>query len=448
MNTTAPTIRSCILALLSLALYLTTTAAWAVPSYARQTGMQCGACHTVFPELTAFGRSFKLNGYTLTGITQIKSSGAAGNLKINQIPPLSAMLQVGFTRLNEGVADEQNNNVEFPQALSLYYAGEISPHMGTFLQITYSQPDDKFSFDMADIRYANRTTLGGQDLVYGVTLNNAPGMADVWNTTPAWTYPYTASDTAPGPAAGPLVNDFMDVAGLGAYALWDDHWYGTLTVYRSAPLGKGAAPTAGSVNSVAPYARFAWQNYFSNLSYLEIGAYALQADFSQGRMGSGAAGQSDRYTDLGLDASYQLPLDNNRLLSMHAIYIHEDQTLGSSFAAGLSSNRNNVLKQFRVDANYEFGHSGQISLGYFNTWGDSDPIFYRTSSGAVDNSASGSPNSAAFITEFDYLPWENTKFSLQYTAYMKFNGDSNNYNGAGRSASDNNTLYLNSWFMW
>lgn len=147
--------------------------------------MQCGACHTVFPELTAFGRSFKLNGYTLTGITQIKSSGSAGNLKINQIPPLSAMLQVGFTRLNEGVAGEQNNNVEFPQALSLYYAGEISPHMGTFLQITYSQPDDKFSFDMVDIRYANRTTLGGQDLVYGVTLNNAPGMADVWNTTPA-----------------------------------------------------------------------------------------------------------------------------------------------------------------------------------------------------------------------------------------------------------------------
>ncbi len=89
-----------------------------------------------------------------------------------------------------------------------------------------------------------------------------------------------------------------------------------------------------------------------------------------------------------------------------------------------------------------------MSRGYFNTWGDSDPIFYRTSSGAVDNSTSGSPNSAAFITEFDYLPWENTKFSLQYTAYMKFNGDSNNYNGAGRSASDNNTLYLNSWFMW
>ena len=30
----------------------------AVPSFARQTGMACAACHTVFPELTRFGREF------------------------------------------------------------------------------------------------------------------------------------------------------------------------------------------------------------------------------------------------------------------------------------------------------------------------------------------------------------------------------------------------------
>ena len=41
----------------------------ALPSFARQTGMSCVACHTSFPELTPFGREFKLNGYTL-GDTQ------------------------------------------------------------------------------------------------------------------------------------------------------------------------------------------------------------------------------------------------------------------------------------------------------------------------------------------------------------------------------------------
>ncbi len=38
-------------------------AAHAVPSFARQTGMACQACHTVFPEPTPFGRAFKLNAY-------------------------------------------------------------------------------------------------------------------------------------------------------------------------------------------------------------------------------------------------------------------------------------------------------------------------------------------------------------------------------------------------
>ncbi|MCF6173328.1 MAG: substrate-binding domain-containing protein, partial [Campylobacteraceae bacterium] len=48
--------------------------AMAIPSFARQTGLSCAACHTVFPELTSFGRQFKLNGYTLTGIKTINET--------------------------------------------------------------------------------------------------------------------------------------------------------------------------------------------------------------------------------------------------------------------------------------------------------------------------------------------------------------------------------------
>ncbi|MDA8364135.1 MAG: hypothetical protein M0Z84_10055, partial [Gammaproteobacteria bacterium] len=49
-------------------LALSSQQALAVPSFARQTGLPCEVCHTVFPELTPFGRLFKLNGYTLTGL--------------------------------------------------------------------------------------------------------------------------------------------------------------------------------------------------------------------------------------------------------------------------------------------------------------------------------------------------------------------------------------------
>src|ERR1700758_1880688 len=41
--------------------------AQALPSFARQTGQPCGACHTDFPALTPYGRRFKLLGYTPGG---------------------------------------------------------------------------------------------------------------------------------------------------------------------------------------------------------------------------------------------------------------------------------------------------------------------------------------------------------------------------------------------
>jgi hypothetical protein len=38
------------------------------------------------------------------------------------------------------------------------------------------------------------------------------------------------------------------------------------------------------------------------------------------------------------------------------------------------------------------------------------------------------------------------KLQVQYVAYSKFNGGARNYDGSGRDASDNNTLYLLGWF--
>ncbi|MDP4175819.1 MAG: cytochrome C, partial [Bacteroidota bacterium] len=84
-----------------------------------------------------------------------------------------------------------------------------------------------------------------------------------------------------------------------------------------------------------------------------------------------------------------------------------------------------------------------FSLGYFSITGDNNPALNAPAS--VSGSANGSPNSSGFAFEFDYLPWLNTKLALQYIAYNKFNGATSNYDGSGRNASDNNTLYLLAW---
>src|SRR5262252_7291205 len=80
--------------------FVAATESAALPSFARQTGFECVACHVSWPELTAVGRQFKLGGYTL-----IKESGADArpllSLDKDTPPPLipfAAFAQASMTR--------------------------------------------------------------------------------------------------------------------------------------------------------------------------------------------------------------------------------------------------------------------------------------------------------------------------------------------------------------
>ena len=61
-------------------------------------------------------------------------------------------------------------------------------------------------------------------------------------------------------------------------------------------------------------------------------------------------------------------------------------------------------------------------------------------------SANGLPDTKGWMAELGYMPWLNTRLSLQATQYTKFNGGGSDYDGFGRNASDNNSLYLLVWF--
>src|SRR5215469_5502597 len=167
------------------ALLMAVHPAKAVASFSRQTGLPCSSCHITYPELTPFGRLFKLNGYTTTGLAQVqeKGKGTRAGLSLAQVLPLSAFFQLGFTSTQKPQPGAQNGNFEFPQAVSLFLAGAIASHAGGFLQVTYSGQADHFSWDNTDLRYANRTKLAGKELIYGVTFNNNPTVEDLWNST-------------------------------------------------------------------------------------------------------------------------------------------------------------------------------------------------------------------------------------------------------------------------
>jgi hypothetical protein len=413
-----------------------------IPSFSRQTGLPCSACHTTFPQLTAFGRSFKLNGYTLTGLQSVTAgdSGKRQSLKLDLIPPVSAMFMTSLTQTKKAQPGTQNGNVEFPQELSLFFGEAITPRLGTFLQITYDPRAGGIGMDNADIRYANHTHVGSKVFNYGFTLNNNPTVQDVWNSVPAWGFPFASSEDAPSPAAATLLDGGFEqqVAGLGGYALLDNHLYGEFTVYRSAAQGGPSPPDATStstIHGVGPYWRAFWEQRFGSQA-LMLGTLGMTTSLFP----EGVSGLRNRFTDIGFDMQYERPLGKGNF-SGHAIWIHEKQKLDADFDAGAASNSKNTLQTLRINASaYSAGRIG-LTVGYFNTWGTTDALRYAAS-------PAGSPKSDGFVAELSLLPWLNTRFELQYVFYNNFDGASKNYDGSGRNAHDNNTLYLLSWVVF
>ena len=63
-------------------------------------------------------------------------------------------------------------------------------------------------------------------------------------------------------------------------------------------------------------------------------------------------------------------------------------------------------------------------------------------------SSTGKPDTTGWSAELDYMPWLNTRLAVQATRYSKFNGAGSNYDGYGRSAGDNDSLYFLVWFNY
>nr|MBA2677589.1 cytochrome C [Ktedonobacteraceae bacterium] len=189
--------------------------AHAVPSFARQTGLSCNVCHSNPPELTAFGRNFKLKGYVLTDMTASDKVGNTKDLLLSRYIPLSAMILVSDTVYQANQPASQNNAAGFPQQLSIFLAGGFASHFGGMAQFTYTHADDHFGMDNTDLRYANQGKLAGKDLWYGITLNNNPTVEDVWNSTPAWGFPWISTASGVSPIASPIINGGLaqDVGG-------------------------------------------------------------------------------------------------------------------------------------------------------------------------------------------------------------------------------------------
>ncbi len=397
--------------------------AQAVPSYARQTGMTCAACHVgaYGPQLTPAGIKFKIGGYTDT-------DGQSGKV------PLSAMLVASYTHTKADVNPpaehfNANDNLKMDEA-SIFLAGRMTDHIGTFVQVTHSGIDRSNALDQMDVRLATTTEIAGKETIVGLTLNNNPGVQDPFNTMPVWRFPFVSSEAGFGTGdAAPMIDGGVEqrVLGASAYTLWDKNFYAELGTYRSlspsfqSRLGEGHDDTQRLGGNA--YWRLA---YFKDLksSSFSAGVFGfkgrVQADIT-------TTDPRDKFNDVGVDGSYQFLGTREHTATLSGSYIQEHRTEGAT-------GDRNSLRTTRVNASYHYLQTYGASLGLFSTRG-SDPTVTNTGS----------------LVQADWTPWgkddavapqpfslANVRLGAQYWMYNKFDGTSVN-------ASDKNTLYLFAW---
>ncbi len=456
--------------------------AQAIPSFARQTGQPCAACHTDFPALTPFGRRFKLGGYTLGGSPQFRATlfpTSEEDKSKPWWPPIATMAIVGFTHTQAPLPpptqpfSSNNNTVVDP--FSFFWGGAITEHIGLFAQVTHVMPPpggfasppagDPFGhswgWDNTDLRFANTTKIGNLDILYGITANNNPTVQDVWNTTPAWGFPFAASTLAPTPSAGTVIDGAFGahVVSAGGYLWINDMFYVEASAYHTLGFNTlnhlGADPfDAPGRFDAAPYWRVAFEPHWGN-HWLMIGTFGIVAPVhpwvdTSGVLGDLTFPQTDKFTDVGFDAQYQYQGDKY-WLTLRGAYIHEHQRLDATFANGGAQNPTNELNTLRLTASLVYGDDNKIVLTgqHFNTWGTRDNVVFAELAGCATLTSPCVPDSNGFIAEIAYIPfgtspsplwpWFNARIGLQYTWYNKFDGTS-----AGASA--NNTLFLHAWF--
>jgi hypothetical protein len=421
---------------------------FAVPAFALQTGQPCTACHIggFGPQLTPFGRTFKLEGYTMRSGTDF-------------VLPVSAMAMASYVHTQDAQPGAPaphyapNDNTTLDQA-SIFIGGGIGDHVGGLAQFTYDGVGRAVSWDNLDVRAVTKTTIAGDDLLLGMSVNNNPGVEDVWNTLPAWGFPYTNSDLSPAPAAATVFDGGLaqGVMGVNAYAYWNSEIYAEAGVYWTPSrgfmraVGNDVYEGGPVLGDAAPYLRIAYQKDYGDQNF-EVGMFGLFPKLQPG----GVAGTADSYADIGLDASYQYIGDSSSIYAINALYTHESQDLAGSQPLGAAANLHDTLNDFRFDGSYYWHNMIGATVQPFDTWGSSDSLLYAAN-------RTFSPNSQGVLFQIDGTPFGadpsflgprfNIRVGLQYTAYFLFDGASRNFDGLGHNASDNNTLRIFAWLAF
>ena len=460
------------LGLLSLAVFAPKSS-FAIPSFARQTGLACDVCHTVFPHLTPFGREFKLHGYTYDYSALIKmvrdaakkraaEEGGMPDLVINKIPMVSVRIagvwanQDGGSVVPHGQITDGQNVFSQPAGYptndtfnlvkddSLYIAGEITPHLGAWVEIG-GWNDNGNAATLAGydaILNGGDHTVDNKNFTYGLSFENVVGFDDVGQAGPGnWGVPLMNPLSTHNTLFDPF--NGTPIEGVEAYAMLGDFTnggiYGNIGLYAPSTGNDEGTPPAPTVGRIAGGSGYNWEGAkhvdtyvnveywlpgFKNI-YSMIGAFGY---FGQEKMENASSVQySDNVNDYGLEAQAQYIGGKNLVEFFGEVqkqhdseFYGTDQWTGISYSTnGTSVNRTGIA----LKADYYYKRTYGVYIKYM----------YANSSQVQDLDYSG------YIVGVSWYPWQNVNVRVEHMMWSKYHpGQAYYYQlyGVKPSASD------------
>lgn len=413
---------------LAILLLCVSTAADAIPAYARQTGSACADCHAGAyggggngPNLTPYGMRFKLNGYTDTD---------GNGFKI----PLAGQLVETHT-----VPARGDSSTHLAEA-ELYLAGRLTDQIGGYVKVEadHAAPGTyNTRLSELDLRFvAKELRLGGKDLTLGVSVNNSPGFDDPIAVLPATTH------LGPPGGQGPT-GTFLNlssanapahrVIGATVYGVYDAEWYGAVGSYSSLPtstqdrLGYAPGGDPGRIDGTG-YVRFAYMKDLKR-QFFSVGVVGLATRRQLPR-----GGRSDRLTDLGYDLSYQFLGNRENIVQLSYVNILEQRRYGSTPTSQLTpwlvALPRGTLHDATLSATYVYRQSYGVQLAHLESNGTRDAARF-TPHGDPDTTANLlSVFWAPFGKDDSFTASANLKLAATWFRFTRFNGATENIFGA------------------
>jgi len=390
-------------------LLFASTAAQAIPAYARQTGAACADCHAgaYGPALTPYGMRFKLGGYTDTDGNGTKIP-LAGQLIETHTNPARGK---STTTLTEG---------------DLYIAGRLTDQFGGYVKVEADHTGHNTyntRLSSLDLRFvAKELKIGGKDTLFGVSVNNSPGFTDPVHNLPS------ANFLGPAGVTGSLLNPSspnalsMRVIGATAYALYDNDWYGELGTYRSLPtsqqdhLGYNVAGDPGRLRDTA-YARFAYMKDLKK-QFFSVGLVGLTTKRSLPRFGP-----SDDIVDLGYDMTYQYLGNRDHIVQLAYVNILEKRDYGSTpVIGGVVAKDGGIVHDQTMSATYTFKQTYGVTVSHFKSTGSHDLARFGPSGNPDTTTNLISVYWAPFGKDDSFTSIANLKIAATWFRFSRFAG--------------------------